>query len=48
MQHCLHSVSFRQAKSNDNISDYGVLEWFRKAEIEGEKIQVGDIDRNKF
>lgn len=43
-----YNVSFRQGKTNNNISDYGVLTWLRKAEIEGNKIEVEPFNKSNF
>jgi HTH-type transcriptional regulator / antitoxin HigA len=43
-----YSVSFRQGKTNNIISDYSVITWLRKAEIDGNKVEVEEFDKTKL
>lgn len=43
-----YSVSFRQGKTNNSISDFGVLAWLRKAEIQGNKVEVSEFNKTKL
>ena len=42
------SVAFRKHKEAKEISDYGVLAWLRKAELEGLNIEVKKFNRKKL
>lgn len=42
------AVVFRQHKTISQISDYGVLAWLRKAEIEGLKTHVEKLNKGKL
>ncbi|MBK5242789.1 HigA family addiction module antitoxin [Clostridium sp.] len=43
-----YSVSFRQGKTNHEISNYGVLAWLRKAEMKGNDIEVEVFNKIKL
>ena len=43
-----YAVAFRTHNSTTTISDYGVLAWLRKAEIEGIKKQVEKFDKPRL
>ena len=43
-----YEVAFRQQKVINEISDFGVLAWLRKAEIEGRKVDVAEYNKSKL
>jgi len=43
-----YTVSFRQGKTNNEISNYGVLAWLRKAEITGNVVEVQEFNKTKL
>lgn len=43
-----YAVKFRRVQTKNEISDYGVIGWLRKAEIEGEKSPVAEFDKYKL
>ncbi len=43
-----YAVAYRTHNSSNTISDYGILAWLRKAEIEGVKKQVEKFDKSRL
>ena len=43
-----YDVAFRKQKQIKEISDFGVLAWLRKAEIEGLNVSVGKFNKRKL
>ncbi|MBS4030250.1 MAG: HigA family addiction module antidote protein [Clostridiales bacterium] len=43
-----YAVAFRQQKELKDISDFGVLAWIRKSEIEGLSVEVEKFDKSKL